>query len=76
MPLWNPCQRRDFVCQLRRLGFEGPFAAKAHEFMVITGRRQTIPNNHEYSGPQPRMLLRHIEVRLGRNITLEEWESL
>jgi hypothetical protein len=64
------------VRKLRRLGFEGPFSGKAHEFLVIAGRRQTIPNNAEYSVPQLRMLLRQIQERLGRNITLEEWEAL
>jgi hypothetical protein len=64
------------VRKLRRLGFEGPFAAKAHEFMVIAGRRQTIPSNAEYSVPQLRMMMRQIEGRLGRSISLEEWEAL
>jgi len=76
MPTWNPCKRRDFVRKLNRLGFAGPFPTKAHEFMVLAGRRQTIPNNAEYSVPQLRMLLRQIEGRLGRGLTLEEWESL
>jgi hypothetical protein len=64
------------VRKLRRLGFAGPFPAKAHEFMIIAGRRQTIPNNAEFSVPQLRMLLRQIEGRVGRSIPLEEWESL
>ena len=76
MPTWSPCKRRDFIRKLRALGFDGPFAGKAHEFMVNAGRRQTIPNNPEYSVPQLRMLLRQIEGRLGRAISFEEWEAL
>ena len=76
MPAWNPCKRRDFVRKLRALGFEGPFPGKAHEFMAHEGRRQTIPNNAEYSLPQLRMSLRQIEGRLGRSVSAEEWESL
>ncbi|MBI5388461.1 MAG: type II toxin-antitoxin system HicA family toxin [Verrucomicrobia bacterium] len=76
MPTWNPCKRRDFVRKLRRLGFEGPFPANTHEFMVIAGRRQTIPGNAEFSVLQLRMMLRQIDGRVGRSISLEEWESL
>ena len=76
MPTWSPCKRRDFIVKLRRLGFIGPFPGKRHEFMTIGGRRQTIPNNEEYSTPQVRMLVRQIELRVGRSISLEEWEAL
>ncbi len=76
MATWNPCKRREFIRKLRQLGFEGPFAGKAHEFMVNAGRRQTIPTNAEYSVPQLRMVLRQIQVRLARSISAEEWLSL
>ena len=73
---WRPLKRRDFVSKLRGLGFEGPFAGTRHEYMVFQGRRQTIPSNAEYSVPQIRMIVRQIEVILGRSVTADEWEQL
>ncbi|HXI71603.1 MAG TPA: hypothetical protein VNN22_14705 [Verrucomicrobiae bacterium] len=39
-------------------------------------QRQTIPSNPEYSTPQLKMLLRQVEVILGRKISADEWEKL
>ena len=44
--------------------------------MTFNGRRQTIPNNDEFSTPQVLMLVRQIELRIDRPITVEEWEGL
>jgi len=74
--MWNPCKRRDIIAKLRRLGFAGPFSGKRHHFMTFNGRRQTIPNNDEFSTPQVLMLVRQIELRIDRPITVEEWEGL
>jgi hypothetical protein len=76
MSAWTPCKRRDFISKLRQLGFEGPFLGKRHEFMIFAGQRQTIPNNPEYSVPQVRMLVRQVELRLGRTITAQAWATL
>jgi hypothetical protein len=73
---WTPCKRRDFVQRLRELGFDGPFSGTRHQFMVYKQHRLAIPSNVEYSVPQLRMLLREVEVVLGREVGLEEWEHL
>ena len=74
--MWSPCKRRDIIAKLRRLGFASPFSGKRHQFMTFNGRRQTIPNNDEFSTPQVRMLARQIELRIGRPIAAEEWNRL
>ena len=76
MSRWNPCKRRVFVRRLRRLGFGGPLAGTRHHFMVYENHRLTIPSNAEYSVPQLRMMLREAEDIIGRQITVDEWNSL
>jgi hypothetical protein len=76
MAAWRPHRRREFVRKLRALGFDGPFSGTRHQFMVWGQHRQTIPTNSEYSVPQIRMLLRQVESILGRQIALDEWDSL
>lgn len=76
MTSWNPIKRREFVRRLRRLGLEGPYSGTRHEFMVFEGRRLAVPSNGEYSVPQLRMMLRELELVLGRDVPVEEWEGL
>ena len=76
MSRWNPCKRRVFVRRLRRLGFEGPLAGTRHHFMVYENHRLAIPSNAEYSVPQLRMMLREAEDIIGRQVTVDEWNSL
>ena len=76
MSRWTPCKRGDFIRKLRGLGFDGPFSGARHQFMVFSQKRQTIPSNSEYSVPQLRMLVREIEILLGREISMEEWTNL
>lgn len=44
--------------------------------MVYEQHRLAAPLNHEYSTPQPRMMIRQVEDIIGRSITLEEWNGL
>ena len=76
MPKWNPCKRQDFIRRLRHLGFEGVFSGSKHHFMTIGQNRLTLPANAEYSVPQLRMMLREVELMIGREITLDEWTRL
>jgi len=76
MAVWHPIKRRELVRRLRGLGFQGPFRGTRHEFLVSGQQRQTIPSNPEYSTPQLKMLLRQVEVILGRKISADEWEKL
>lgn len=76
MSRWTPCKRRIFIKKLRAFGFDGPYAGGSHHFLVYAQHRLAIPSNPEYSAPQLRMMLREVEVILGRAITAEEWEQL
>jgi hypothetical protein len=73
---WAPCKRREFIKRLRELGFDGPFAGTRHHFMIYGENRLAIPSNKEYSIPQLRMMLREVELILGRRITADEWDHL
>ncbi len=44
--------------------------------MVFAERRLAIPSNAEYAVPQLRMMIREVEGILGREITVNEWNSL
>ena len=76
MSRWNPCRRNDFIRRLRRLGFEGLYSGAKHQFMVHEQHRLTIPSNAEYSVPQLRMMIREVELIIGREITADEWNHL
>ncbi len=76
MSRWTPCKRRDFICRLRILGFNGPFSGTRHQFMVYERHRLSIPSNTEYSIPQLRMMVREVEEIIGKEITADEWNCL
>lgn len=76
MSRWTPCKRSEFIRRLRKLGFEGPYSGTRHQFMVHQQYRLAIPSNHEYSVTQLRMMIREVEVILGRSVAIEEWDSL
>ena len=44
--------------------------------MIYENHRLTIPSNNEYSVPQLRMMIREAERIIGREIPMDEWESL
>ena len=44
--------------------------------MVYENHRLAIPSNKEYSVPQLRMMVREVERIVGREILMDEWESL
>jgi len=76
MTRWAPCKRRDFIRQLRQLGFDGPYSGTRHQFIVYEQQRMAIPSNIEYSVPQLRMLLREVEEIIGHKITADDWSRL
>ena len=76
MSQWKPCKRNDFVRRLRQLGFIGLYSGAKHQFMVYENHRLSIPSNKEYSVPQLRMMMREVERIIGREIPMDEWESL
>jgi len=73
---WSPCKRREFIRRLRKLGFDGPISGTRHQFMVYQQHRLAIPSNAEYSVPQLRFMLQEVARIIGREITVEEWNSL
>ena len=75
MSRWTPCKRSEFIRRCRKLGFDGPYSGKRHQFMVYQQQRLAVPSNQEYSVPQLRMMIREIEDIIGRALTIEEWDS-
>ena len=76
MSRWNPCKRSEFVRRLRGLGFEGLYSGAKHQFMIYGNHRLTIPSNAEFSVPQLRVMLREVELIVGRHISADEWSAL
>ncbi len=76
MSKWYPCKRRLFIKKLKNLGFNNPETGGRHEFMFYGPHKQTIPSNEEFSVPQLRKLIRQVEQKIGRIITVEEWHKL
>jgi hypothetical protein len=48
--------------------FAGPFSGTKHQFMTYHNYRLAIPSNTEYSAPQPKFMIREIEIILKRKI--------
>jgi len=44
--------------------------------MVFEEHRLAVPSNAEFSVPQLRMMLREVEEIIGRQISVDEWNSL
>ena len=76
MPKWKPCKRRDFINKLKRIGFDAPEPGGRHFYMRYGTYTFTVPGNQEYSVPQLKMLLKEIEMGIGKKISLDEWEHL
>lgn len=67
----TPISRRKFIGKLRVLGFEGPYAATRHEYMVRGVQKVFIPNPHGKDIATP--LLRRLLAEF--DITLDEWNN-
>lgn len=72
MPRLGPIKRKDLVRYLTRLGFEGPYSGKRHQFMIRGDVTLWLPNPHE--GDIGRDFLARILRQAG--IEREEWEAL
>jgi hypothetical protein len=73
---WRPTKRPEFIRKLQALGFAGPYRGTRHDFLLFGSHCQTIPSNKEYSVPQLKMLLRQVELTVGRKLSAEEWAAL
>ncbi|KHE90324.1 MAG: hypothetical protein SCABRO_03906 [Candidatus Scalindua brodae] len=44
--------------------------------MLYGSHKQTIPSNEEFSVPQLKKLIKQVEQKINRIISLEEWQKL
>jgi len=72
----SPCKRKDFIKKLKNLGFVGPVSGSKHQFMLIENHRLAIPSNDEYSISQLKMMIREIQLIIGKEISNEGWDNL
>jgi hypothetical protein len=72
MPAFGPTTRRDLIRHLNKLGFEGPYKGKKHDFMVKGDLTPRIPNPHR--GDISRDLLGRVLEQAG--VSKEEWRRL
>ncbi len=72
MPRFGPVKREDLIHHLRRLGFQGPFSGKKHQFMMKGQVTLRLPNPHR--GDIGRELLARVLRQAG--IARDEWEDL
>jgi len=72
MPAFGPVTRVDLIRCLRQLGFEGPYSAGRHQFMVRRDVTLRVPNPHQ--SDIGRDLLARILRQAG--ISKAEWELL
>ncbi|CAN5865559.1 hypothetical protein BH23ACT11_BH23ACT11_11630 [soil metagenome] len=72
MSVFGPISRRDLVKNLKKLGFEGPYQGKKHDFMVRGDATPRIPNPHK--GDISRELLGRVLEQAG--VSKEEWRNL
>jgi predicted RNA binding protein YcfA (HicA-like mRNA interferase family) len=72
MPHLGPIKRRDLIRNLRKLGFDGPYAGGRHEYMIKGTLKLFIPNPHK--GDISSSLL--AKVLHQAEIDREEWAKL
>ena len=72
MPAFGPISRRDLVRNLRKAGFDGPYAGGRHAFMVRGDVTLVVPNPHRAD------IGKELLVRILRQAGLSrsEWEAL
>lgn len=72
MPAFGPISRRELIRYLKKLGFEGPYKGKKHDFMVKDDLTPRVPNPHR--GDISKDLLGRILEQAG--VSKEEWRRL
>lgn len=72
MPAFGPISRRELIRYLKKLGFEGPYKGKKHDFMVKGDLTPRVPNPHR--GDISKDLLGRILEQAG--VSKEEWRRL
>lgn len=72
MPTFGPIKRKDLIKNLKKSGFEGPFAGGKHEFLVKGELRLVLPNPHQ-SEISKDLLARILKQA---NISRKYWEQI
>ena len=67
-----PIEYREFLRKLRRLGFSGPVQVGRHPFMIRGRQKLAIPNPHEKTIDDLK-LLKRIPQQAG--ISNQEWDA-
>lgn len=68
----KPVSRRGVIEKLRKLGFDGPYVATRHQFMLKSKHKIFIPNPHGKDIGVP--IIAQIIKQVG--LTTKEWEDL
>jgi predicted RNA binding protein YcfA (HicA-like mRNA interferase family) len=68
----NPIKRSELVRYLKKLGFEGPYPGKRHEYVLRNGNRLILPNPYR-SDISVGLLVKLLKEA---EISREEWEEL
>jgi predicted RNA binding protein YcfA (HicA-like mRNA interferase family) len=67
MPEINPISRKELIYKLKALGFEGPFRATRHQYMIKEKHKIFIPNLHggkDIGIPLLKNIIRQIGISL------------
>ena len=72
MPAFGPISRNNLIRYLRKLGFEGLYSGRKHQFMMKNDLTPRIPNPHK--GAIGKELLARIFRQA--KIDKDEWKSL
>jgi len=65
MPEINPISRKGLISKLERFGFDGPFRATKHQYMIIGKHKIFIPNPHggkDIGTPLLKKIIRQIGI--------------
>lgn len=72
MPPFRPIKRKELIRYLKKIGFDGPYSGKRHQFMIRKDIKLIIPNPHQ--GDIGKNLL--TQILRQADISKEEWEKL
>mgnify|MGYP006299248119 CR=1 FL=1 len=67
---WHEMTKSEFVTQLHKLGFEGPFMCRQREFMSYHQCRLRIPDDETYSALQMLRLIQVVQEVTCRSVNL------
>ena len=69
----NPISRKELISKLKALGFEGPFRATRHQYMIKGKHKIFVPNPHggkDIGIPLIKKIMRQLGIEQDEFITL------